>query len=326
MIEGIDYSRIPYPGSPSVPTLKANGVKLVGRYAVGDISDVRLNDGRGISAAEYARMHAADIDVLIFWESSIGWMNGGYDAGAYAAADAIKNLRRAGMPDTTPIHFAYDDDPITADLEAVRFCVEGAASVVDWPRMAIYGGWGIIEHLSGIYDKIRYWSQTLAWMYGHGWHPKATTHQYAFNWWLDGTNCDRLRATVPDFGQARVVTPPPAPPEPVYPKPWLPDGWEQWAKDPNATVKRVQGPDGNTVRFRPVRIKLVLRQPTIPRTQPTLKSAYAGEKLPAGTKLHSAFIVDNAESAKTGAYFVQRDDGTYITGAKCSPKLEITPW
>lgn len=326
MIEGADYSRIPEAWSPSVATLQAVGVEFVGRYAVDDLST--MPRGRGITAAEYARLRASGINVMVFWESDEGWMLGGQAAGVYAARNAVKNLAQAGMPADTPVYFAHDIEPNPAHYEAVRLCIEGAAGVIGWERMGVYGGLGIIEHLGPIYDKMRYFCQTSAWS---GWPTPtwsrfACLQQYAYNWWLDGTNCDHIRALREDFGQAGYQSPAPIPepvPEPEFPRPWLPAGWEAWVTDPNATVKRVTDPDGRQLRYRPVRIKLVTRQETIPRVKPTMKSDYAGEKLPVGTKLHSAFIVDQKD---VKGYFIQREDGTYITGSKASPKVTIEPW
>lgn len=313
--EGVDYSRTAWSGSPSVPALRSIGKTFVGRYAVND----RSPSGRGITADEYRRFHAADIDVFLYWEGAESWMLGGFEAGVAAARNSDANIRAAGMPADTPVYFAHDIDPEPRHFEAIRFAVEGAASVVGWDRMGVYGGWLLIDHLAPIYDLMHLYCQTLAWEYGRGLHPKATLYQYGFNAWIDGTNCDLVRALVPYFGQAGYVTPTPPKPEPTYPKPWLPDGWEEWAKDPNAKVVRVDG-----YRFRPIRAKFVVRQATIPRVKPTMASAYAGPKYDVNTKLHSAFVVDRPE--KPGSYWVQRDSGVYVTGSKLSPKITIEPF
>lgn len=217
MIEGVDYSRTAGASSPSVAQLKAQGKRFVGRYAVDDKSP----GGRGITAAEYKRMTAGGIDVFLYWEGSESWMLGGFDAGVAAARNAVKNIAAAGMPVDTPVYFAHDIDPQPQHFEAIRFCVEGAASVIGWKRMGVYGGWLIIDHLAPIYDEMKFYCQTLAWMYGRGWHPAACLHQYGFNVYINGTNCDLVRATQANYGQAVVALPPPPKPQPqpvVYPR------------------------------------------------------------------------------------------------------------
>src|SRR4051794_4743743 len=141
-------------------------------------------------------------------------MLGGHAAGVAAAQNAVKNIAQAGMPANTPVYFAHDIDPEPRHFEAIRFCVEGAASVVGWDRMGVYSGWLLIDHLAPIYDKMMLYCQTLAWEYGRGLHPKTTLYQYGFNVWLDGTNCDLVRATRINYGQAPrpvVVDPKPTP-------------------------------------------------------------------------------------------------------------------
>ena len=314
MIELVDFSRTAWSGSPTVTALKEMGKLGVGRYAVNDKSP----SGRGITADEYQRLTLNGIDVFLFWEGVESWMLGGFEAGVAAARNADANILAAGMPPKTPVYFAHDIDPQPQHFEAIRLAVEGAASVVGWDRMGVYGGWLLIDHLAPIYDLMHYYCQTLAWMYGRGWHPKATLQQYAFNVWIDGTNCDLVRATREDYGQARFTVSPP-PPTPTYPAPWLPEGWKDWANDPNATVKRVGGR-----RFRPVRLKFVVKQATIPRVLPSFASFYAGPKIDARTKIHSVFIVDS--QSRPGQYWIQRDDGAYVAGSKCSPKVTIEPW
>lgn len=312
MIEGVDYSATSWSGSPSVDVLKATGKRFVGRYAVNDKSP----SGRGITAAEYQRMVAGDIDVFLYWQTTTNWMLDGFEAGVRGAQNAQANIRAAGMPEDTPVYFAVDFDAAEWQMPAIHDCLRGAASVIGWERVGVYGGWLVIDRCKQA-GTARWFCQTLAWMYGRGWHPAAHLHQYGFNAWIDGTNCDLVRATVENYGQA--LPPAAPPPPPTWPDPWVPDGWDDWVDNPNATVKRV----GN-LRYRPVRMAFTVKVLTTQRVKPDPKSPNAGEKVDVNTKIHSAFIVD--DKTVPGKYWIQPDTGVYILGSKCSPKIEIEPW
>lgn len=315
MIEGVDYSATSWSGSPSVTALKTAGHRFVGRYAVGDKSP----GGRGITAEEYRRMVEGGIDVFLYWQTTTNWTLGGWDAGVRGAQNAQANIIAAGMPPETPVYFAVDFDASLQQMDAIHDCLRGATSVLGIKRIGVYGGWRVIEECAK-YDSARWFCQTLAWMYGRGWHPKAHLHQYGFNYWLDGTNCDRVRAVVENYGQASLAGKPEPKPEKIWPHPWLPEGWKDWVKDPDCPVRRADG-----VRFRPVRMKFEVehRDGTTQRTHPDPKSKNAGPRLDPRTKLHSAFIVDREGENR---YWIQTPEGVYVLGSKCSPHVEITPW
>lgn len=317
MIEGIDYSSTAHTNSPGADVLNLLGKKFVGRYAVGDKSPL----GRGIHAAEYQRMVAGNIDVFLYWQTTTNWTLGGWDAGVNGAKNAQFNINAAGMPAETPVYFAVDFDAAQYQMAAIDECLEGAASVLGAERVGVYGGWAVIDHCVKA-GTAKWFCQTLAWMYGRGWHPAAHLHQYGFNAWIDGTNCDLVRATVENYGQA---IPPAAPPKPK-PKPyapiWLPDGWQAWRDDPNATVMRVDG-----YRFRPVRMTFVVKTLTTQRSKPDATSRVSGPKLDIGHKLHSAAIVDKKERRNEFDYWVQdAETGFYVLGSKLSPRITIEPW
>lgn len=313
MIEGIDYSSTSWSGSPSVEALRTAGHRFVGRYVVGDKSPA----GRGITADEYRRMLEGGIDVFLYWQTTTNWMLDGWPAGVRGAQNAQANLLEAGIPPETPIYFAVDFDASLGQMEAIHACLRGCASVLGVERVGVYGGWRVIDECAK-HDTARWFCQTLAWMYGRGWHPKAHLHQYGFNYWLDGTNCDRVRATVDNYGQAFRLRNPQPKPAKIWPKPWIPEGWEDWVEDPNCPVKRVGG-----IRFRPVRMKFEVEILTTQRTHPDPKSQNAGPKLDTKTKLLSAFIVDQKDSDR---YWIQTADGVYVLGSRCSPRVKITPW
>jgi hypothetical protein len=200
-IEGVDYSRSKYSDhTPSVATLKAMGKHFAGRYAVNDKSPVE----RGITAAEYQRLVAGGLDVFLYWEGLKEWMLGGWDAGVRAAKNAQANIVAAGIPPGTPVYFAHDIDPQPQHFGQIDACLAGAASVVGAERVGIYGGWLLMEHCAQV-GNARWFCQTLAWEYKRGLHPAAHLYQYGFNEWIEGTECDLVRAMTANYGQASLA-------------------------------------------------------------------------------------------------------------------------
>ena len=196
-------------GSLRARSLKASGKFFVGRYAVNDKSP----GGRGIGGAEYAAMRDAGIDTFLYWESSEGWMTGGYNAGVSAAQNAQMNIVNAGIPTATPVYFACDFDAEPSDQAAIDQCLAGAASVLGFNRVGLYAGYHVL--LRSKQNKACQWfCQTSAWSGGmvmEGTH----LYQYDYNKYIYGTNCDWVRAYADNYGQAI----PPAPPKPAYPTP-----------------------------------------------------------------------------------------------------------
>lgn len=310
MAEGVDYSSTAHSNSPGTNVLKANGKSFVGRYVVNDKSP----GGRGIDIDEYRRMVAGGISVFVYWEGPAAWMLGGFQAGVSAAKNAQANIQAAGMPANTPVYFAHDIDPEPKHFQAIRLCVEGAASVIGWPRMGVYGGWLLIDHLSPIYDEMKYYCQPLAWEYDRGLHPAACLYQYDYNVWIDGTNCDLVRSYREDYGQAS-GPPPPPPLGNRYAEIWLPRGWEEKAKDPHATVFR----DGK-FKFRRVRMNFKVKILTTRRSRPSSTSRVSGPKYDIGFTIYSQFVITQ-DGVK--GYYVQDQDNHYVLGSKLVPSILI---
>ena len=212
-IFGVDYSRtVNGDWATLAGALKANGKRFAWRYAVNDLAP----SGRGISAAEYAALRAAGIDVGVYWESTEGWMLGGFAAGQAAAKNAQQNIVAAGMPPTIPVYFAADFDATPAQQAPIDDCLKGAASVLGANRVGIYGGFWIVSRCAQ--NKTAAWfAQTSAWSGGQ-WFSGNHLEQYGYNTYFAGTNCDLVRAKQDNYGQAStfqggspVPTPKPAP-------------------------------------------------------------------------------------------------------------------
>lgn len=196
--EGVDFSSTANDDWAGLAAaLKANGKHFAGRYAVGDKSP----NGRGITAEEYRALTAAGIEVFLYWEATEAWMLGGWDAGVRAAQNAVANIAAAGMPAKTPVYYSHDVDPTPDQFATIDDCLRGAASVVGIAQVGFYGGWLGIDHVHAE-GTATFFCQTIAWQYGRGVHPAANLHQYGFNQYFAGTNCDLVAAIQPHYGQA----------------------------------------------------------------------------------------------------------------------------
>jgi len=221
VLEGVDYSATAHANWPRFANaLKNAGKHFAGRYAVGDKSP----GGRGITAAEYQAFTDAGIEVFLYWQTTTNWMLGGFEAGANGARNAQANLLAAGMPKDMPVYFACDFDAAEWQQPIIDECLRGAASVLGADRVGLYAGYHVLKRAKEN-GSAKWFCQTSAWSGGmlmEGVH----LYQYAYNQYVDGTNCDWVRAYQDNYGQASkfvdgpVIIDPPAPPKPasIYPK------------------------------------------------------------------------------------------------------------
>jgi hypothetical protein len=211
MIEGVDYA---WGGPPTAAQLLEAGKHFAGRYAVSDKSP----DGRGITADEYAELAGGGVDVFLYWEASEAWMLGGWNAGVAAANNATNNVRGAGMPEGMPVYYSHDVEPDPNHYAAIDDCLRGAASVVGVERVGLYGGYGVIDHVSK--SKTANWlCQTYAWS-GGNLHPAAHLYQYNnYGNSIAGVDVDLVQALKNEYGQARSFI---EPQPPQYPEKRIP--------------------------------------------------------------------------------------------------------
>ena len=311
--EGVDYSATAWSGSPSVAVLRAEGKLFVGLYAVNDKSPA----GRGITAEEYARMVAGGIDVFLYWQTTTNWMLDGWPAGVAGAQNAQANMLAAGMPPATPVYFAVDFDAQPHDMAAIDDCLQGAASVLGAERVGVYGGWAVMDHCSNA-GTAKWFCQTLAWMYGRGWHPVAHLHQYDFNAWIDGTNCDLVRATTENYGQASLAGDHEEEEVNPYAESVLPDWWAASLEEEHPT-DRTEG----TIKYHVARRNYVAKVLTTRRSKPDPAAPVSGPKVDKNEKLFGERIVQVKGETR---YWVLTVDGHYVLGSKLSPKIVLEPW
>ncbi|NTU70949.1 MAG: DUF1906 domain-containing protein, partial [Coriobacteriia bacterium] len=148
--------------------LRRAGVGIVIRY-------VGASKWKSLTRAEANRLRANNIDVIAVYETSAGWMLGGYKAGVKAAKIARRAVRECGGPSEPFIYFACDVP--TYRFSTVNACLRGAASVIGSENVGIYGSYGVCNEAlkAGVADKA--W-QTIAWSSGRV-LPTAALYQTA---------------------------------------------------------------------------------------------------------------------------------------------------
>jgi hypothetical protein len=195
MTEGCDYSS----GRPDPRCLFQQGMRFVVRYtSIG-------SHPKNMSAAEVDRLLDAGLAVATVFEESVGHMLGGKAAGVDAAKASRGLAEACGMPAGRPHYFALDIDPrplTDRDWTLIRAYLDGAASVLGWSAVGVYGGFKAIEEL--VPGSALWGWQTKSWSGGR-WSAKAHLQQYVHDIDrcggridLDRTNPDR---DLTDYGQ-----------------------------------------------------------------------------------------------------------------------------
>jgi len=315
-IEGVDYSSTANSDWAGLAqSLKAAGKHFVGRYAVND----KAPGGRGIGGAEYAAMRDAGIDVFIYWESSEGWMTGGWEAGVYAAQNAQYNIVNAGIPATVPVYFACDFDASPGHQAAIDSCLLGAASVLGAERVGLYAGYHVLLRAKQN-GSAKWFCQTSAWSGGQVMEG-AHLYQYAYNKYVYGTNCDWVQAYTDNYGQATppfstaeepdAPKPPKPPKTPAFPAPVT----YPWLDREDGAVHEVGG-----TRILPLTLTYTATRST-PRYQlGTKKGAKVGPNIPKGM----TFRAHRVFRSKDNVTFVLTPHGTRVAASALMPRVGVT--
>ncbi|HVQ93549.1 MAG TPA: glycoside hydrolase domain-containing protein [Mycobacteriales bacterium] len=192
MREGIDFAGT----RPAAAALHAAGRSFVVRYVS------TPGNGKNITAAEAAYWRQNAIDVAIVFETTAGRALAGAAAGAADAASARRQVIAAGGPaDGGVIYFAVDVDTTTdTQRAAVASYLAGAAGVIGWDQVGVYGEYELVDHIAAD-TPCRWFWQTYAWSGGRGPHPRAQLYQYANAQRIGGIEVDYDQAPADDFGQ-----------------------------------------------------------------------------------------------------------------------------
>lgn len=190
-IEGVDYSM----ARPDPACLYRAGKRFAGRYT--DAGD----DPKIMKPDEVSGLTAAGLKLFTIHEEGAGFLLKGYDAGRASAKWSVNQAAACGMPPNRPYYFALDVDPrnfTEAQWRAVRNTLDGAASVVRYQFLGVYGAFSAIEKL--VPSPAPWGFQTYAWSDGRI-SSKAHLYQYRNRQQLCGGTVDFTRALKPDYGQ-----------------------------------------------------------------------------------------------------------------------------
>jgi hypothetical protein len=193
--ELIDYSYARF--SPA--EIKAAGLAGVIRY---------VSSGRpqvSATRAEVDGIRAAGLAFCAVWERDPSRALLGRAAGLLDGADAYAYCAGLGATITDPVYFAVDFDATPAQMPAVAAYVEGAASVLGWNRVGVYGGLPVLAYLRDRTPLALFW-QTIAWSGGQV-APYANLLQYVIEDRLNGKAVDLDRSLTVNYGQWGVPMP-----------------------------------------------------------------------------------------------------------------------
>jgi hypothetical protein len=174
-------------------------VKAVGRVGV-----IRyVSSGRPLVSATRAEVdafRAAGLAFVAVWQRGNDRALLGREAGATDARDAAAYCAGLGATDADPVYFAVDVDVTTpGQLAAVLSYFEGAASVLGWARVGVYGEHDVLAHLRDRTPMGLFW-QTASWSAGRL-APFANLYQYRINQTLLGRAVDYDRSLTAYYGQ-----------------------------------------------------------------------------------------------------------------------------
>jgi hypothetical protein len=168
MTKGCDYSF----ARPDPACLLNDGMRFAVRYtSIG-------SSGKNMTSGEVRRLLQAKIALVTVFEESAGHMLGGRAAGVDAAKASRDLAGACGMPAGRPHYFALDIDPNPLDdreWDRIKAYLDGAASVLGWSAVGVYGGFRAIEEL--VPESAMWGWQTYAWSGGR-WSAKAHLQQH----------------------------------------------------------------------------------------------------------------------------------------------------
>ena len=188
MSAGVDYSY----SHPTPAQLKAAGKVYAVRYLTG-------SGAKKLTLTEVKALDGVGIDVVANFESTAGFMLGGYSAGVSVAKTAALAASAVGMPAGRPIYFSLDLNATYDQYKIAREFLKGAATVIGKDACGIYGGLFQVQwaHEDGVAPWV--W-QTYAWSYGQL-YQHANLYQYHNGVVLGDGVVDLDRSLTVDYGQ-----------------------------------------------------------------------------------------------------------------------------
>jgi len=180
MPKGADFGWGPAAGQEDAfaAAMKAAGFDFVCRY-------LSRTGSKNITTREIAAYRNHGIRIVTVFEDTANRALGGGSAGVLDGQFCRQRLRALGAPSHAPVYFAADFDAESErDIGQVHAYVRGAAQVLGWGLVGIYGG---IRVTAG--SGFKYHWQTVAWSHGF-WEPAANIRQFASGGRIDGVSWD----------------------------------------------------------------------------------------------------------------------------------------
>lgn len=168
-LSALDYSF----GRPSIPAMKAAGIKVVCRYLTGA--------GKALTRAEAVELDEAGIAILLNFEANAGDALAGASKGASNGAIAREAAANLGVPAGFPIYFSVDQDILSGQLPIVTEYLHAADNAAHQSRC--YGEYDVVNAFG------RPAWQTVAWS-GGKLSKLAVIYQYEINQTLGGAAVD----------------------------------------------------------------------------------------------------------------------------------------
>jgi len=196
MAEGVDYAW----ARPDPRCLFNNSKRFAVRY-VGP----NTNSGKWLREPEKNALLAAGLKIALVYQTTANFMLQGRSRGEQAGREALAMANGLGITGR-PVYHALDTDPrslSTAEWNAVKGYLDGAAWVMGRSRVGVYGGHKAIEVLCPTWAPFGW--QTYAWSGGQL-SNKAQLYQYRNGVNLCGGELDLCRSLAPDYGQWPIQT------------------------------------------------------------------------------------------------------------------------
>lgn len=193
MARGCDYAW----ERPSPVALAAAGYRFACRYLSWD------NTGKNLTTPEAVALHTAGLSIVLNWEYDKYAMRMGHQAGVNDAQEALRQAIALGAPEEAAIYFSADWDVQGSELDAVAEYLSGAAEVLTWYRVGVYGGYRVVSAMMDA-GHCRYGWQTYAWS-GGAWWGGAHIRQVANDAAFPGGPIDVDESILDSFGQWKAV-------------------------------------------------------------------------------------------------------------------------
>ncbi len=201
--KGVDYFSAKPPPIPG--KLKAAGYDFVIRY----VSHTAESE-KNITADEARDLQAAELDIIVIFESFEGRMKGGKTAGVEDAKSAVTQATAAGAPENFFCYFACDYAAPLGDQPLIDAYLDGAASVLGGVnRVGFYGGYSQVKRVLDAGKAAKAWQTTS---FSDGMDPRISLYQYKHDVPIPGVlgRYDMNEGYGADLGQW-TVSPPSAP-------------------------------------------------------------------------------------------------------------------